>query len=73
MTPLVQTLAELTDENRQLRAEVERLRRIGEKAVGNARILAHAYKRDCRPPALVVLESAAYPVRAADAFEGEGS
>lgn len=47
-----------------LRAEVERLTKERNDARGNARVLAHAYEHDTRPPANIVERSLAYPVDA---------
>lgn len=53
----------LTRERDEARAEVERLRRERSEARGLARVLAHAYQTDSRPPRRVVAEALAYPVR----------
>ena len=41
----------------------ERLRSALAEARYNARILAHSYEKDCRPPQRVVSQSLGYPVR----------
>lgn len=46
-----------------LREEVERYKTVATNAQCNAKILAHAFVNDTRPPTLTVEESLMYPTR----------
>jgi len=50
----------------------ERMETERDEARGNARILAHCYQTDNRPPAQVVKESLAYPVMSASVLHSRG-
>jgi len=54
---------EMLAEVNKLVLELQQLKTERDQARANARILAHAYRHDSRPPEHVVEESLAYPVK----------